>query len=68
MDVVCTGRFYDFVERQAGRWDLVLRRPVHERDRMDVVNPSAGLSLDTALPARFPEGYQHPAYLQTRIG
>src|ERR1041384_6698201 len=24
-DVVCTGRFYDFVEQRNGRWGLVLR-------------------------------------------
>ena len=32
------------------------------------VDPSATLALDTELLARFPEGYRHLAYLQTRIG
>jgi hypothetical protein len=27
-DVVCTGRFYDFVEKRDGRWGLVLRQPI----------------------------------------
>jgi len=67
-DVVCTGRFYDFLERRAGRWGVVLRQPIYERDRMDPVVPTARLSLDLALLARFPEGYRHLAYLQTRIG
>ena len=26
-DVVCTGRFYDFVEKRDGRWGVVLRQP-----------------------------------------
>lgn len=67
-DVVCTGRFYDFLERRAGRWGLVLRQPIYEKDRLDPVDPSARLALDPELLARFPEGYRHLAYLQTRIG
>src|SRR6267142_7129956 len=67
-DVVCTGRFYDFVEKRAGRWGVVLRQPIYEKDRIDPVSPSARLELDPALLARFPEGYRHLAYLQTRIG
>ena len=67
-DVVCTGRFYDFFERRAGRWGLVLRQPIYEKDRMDPVDPAAKLSLDPDLLARFPEGYRHLAYLQTQIG
>ena len=35
---------------------------------MDPVDPAARISLDPALLARFPEGYRHLAYLQTRIG
>lgn len=68
VDVVCTGRFYDFVQRHQGRWTLLLRQPIYEKDRMDPVTPYAKLSLDPALLARFPEGYRHLAYLQTRIG
>jgi SnoaL-like domain len=67
-DVVCTGRFYDFLERRDGRWGLVLRQPIYEKDRLDPVDPGAVLSLDTELLERFPEGYRHLAYLQTRIG
>jgi hypothetical protein len=72
-DVVCTGRFYDFIERRPdktghGRWGLVLRQPIYEKDRMDPVDPAAELSLDPDLLARFPEGYRHLAYLQTQIG
>jgi hypothetical protein len=67
-DVVCTGRFYDFFEKRDGRWGLVLRQPIYEKDRLDPVDPAAKLELDADLLARFPEGYRHLAYLQTRIG
>ena len=67
-DVVCPGRFYDFFEHREGRWGLVLRQPIYEKDRLDPVDPSAKLELDKELLARFPEGYRHLAYLQTRIG
>jgi hypothetical protein len=68
VDVVCTGRFYDFLEKQDGRWGIVLRQPIYEKDRMDPVDPAARLDLDPALLTRFPEGYRHLAYLQTQIG
>jgi hypothetical protein len=68
VDVVCTGRFYDFLEKRSGRWGLVLRRLFYEKDRMDPVDPAAKLSLETALLERFPVGYRHLAYLQTQIG
>jgi len=67
-DVVCTGRFYDFIERRNGRWGLVLRQPIYEKDRMDPVDPAAKLALDPDLLAKFPEGYRHLAYLQSQIG
>jgi hypothetical protein len=72
VDVVCTGRFHDFIEERDGpggrRWGIVLRQPIYEKDRMDPVDPAAKLELDPALLARFPEGYRHLAYLQTGIG
>jgi SnoaL-like domain len=67
-DVVCTGRFYDFLERRDGRWGIVLRQPIYEKDRLDPVDPGARLSLDAARLAEFPEGYRHLAYVQTAIG
>jgi hypothetical protein len=67
-DVVCTGRFYDFLEKRNDRWGLVLRQPIYEKDRLDPVDPAAPLQLDRNLLAQFPEGYRHLAYLQTRIG
>jgi len=67
-DVVCTGRFYDFVEKRAGRWGVVLRQPIYEKDRIDPIDPAAQLQLDQAALAKFPTGYRHLAYIQTLIG
>lgn len=67
-DVVCSGRFHDFLEKRDDRWGLVLRRLTYERDRLDPVDPAAQLRLDAALLERFPVGYRHLAYLQTKIG
>lgn len=67
-DVVCTGRFYDFVVRHEGAWKLLHRQPIYEKDRIDPLDPMARLKLDAAALATFPEGYRHLAYIQTRIG
>jgi hypothetical protein len=79
VDVVCTGRFYDFLEKrqirlkpdstaESDRWAIVRRQPIYEKDRMDPVDPAAALTLDPERLARFPEGYRHLAYLQSKIG
>jgi hypothetical protein len=84
VDVVCTGRFYDFLEKRAARperasvgglrptgsegWAIVRRQPIYEKDRMDPVEPSRRLMLDVTVLSKFPEGYRHLAYLQTKNG
>jgi SnoaL-like domain len=68
VDVVCTGRFYDFFEKQNGRWLIVRRQPIYEKDRMDPVDPGLSVKLDQALLAEFPEGYRNLGYLQTKLG
>jgi len=68
VDVVCTGRFFDFIEKRAGLWKMVLRQPIYEKDRMDPVDPAAKLELDQDVLAKFPFGYRHLAYLQDGIG
>ena len=68
VDVVCTGRFYDFFEKRHGRWGVVRRQPIYEKDRMDPVDPSARLTLDASLLSQFPEGYRHLGYLQSANG
>ena len=67
-DVVCTGRFYDFIEKRDGRWGIVLRQPIYEKDRVDPLDPAAKLVIDPAKLAEFPQGYRHLAYIQTQIG
>lgn len=67
VDVVCTGRFYDFLEKR-GKWAIVRRQPIYEKDRMDVIDPGATLQLDAAKLATFPEGYRHLGYLQAGLG
>jgi hypothetical protein len=68
VDAVCTGRFYDFFAKRDGRWAIVRRQPIYEKDRLDPVQPGTPLALDAALLAKFPEGYRHLAYLQTKAG
>jgi hypothetical protein len=68
VDVVCTGRFYDFVARRDGRWGIVLRQPIYEQDRLDPVAPGAVPAIDPERLARFPVGYRHLAYVQEQVG
>lgn len=67
-DVACTGRFYDFFAKRHGRWGIVLRQPIYEKDRLDPVTPGEVLRLDEEVLARYPEGYRYLAYLQARAG
>jgi hypothetical protein len=67
-DVVCTGRFYDFLEKREGVWGVVLRQPIYEKDRIDPLDPSASLKIDESVLSQFPQGYKHLAYIQTKIG
>ena len=52
VDVVCTGRFYDFFEKRDGQWAIVLRQPIYEKDRMDAIDPDqlGGERRDARLP------------------
>jgi hypothetical protein len=67
-DVLCTGRFYDFFEKRDGRWGVVYRQPIYEKDRMDPVDASEKVPFDRRLLESFPPGYRHLAYLQSQIG
>ncbi|MBR0988412.1 nuclear transport factor 2 family protein [Bradyrhizobium liaoningense] len=72
-DVVCTGRFYDFLEKRqdqsgVGKWGIVRRQPIYEKDRIDPVDPAVTLRLDQQALAALPEGYRHLAYMQELIG
>jgi hypothetical protein len=67
-DVVCTVRFYDLFEKRDGRWGMVRRQGIYEKDRLDPVDTSQTVKLDPEILARFPDGYRHLAYLQTGAG
>jgi hypothetical protein len=68
VDVLCTGRFWDFLEKRNGKWAIALRRLTYEKDRMDPVDPSKLVTLDSKLLESFPVGYRHLGYLQTVNG
>ena len=67
-DVTCIGINYDFFERRDGRWGLVLRQPVYERDFIVPTNPHESVELDPDILARRPDGYQRLSYLQEGLG
>ena len=68
VDVTCTGRFVDALEKRRGRWGIVLRQPVYEIDHMTPVGSASLPALDGQLLGSFPVGYRHLAYLQTKAG
>ena len=71
VDVVCTGRFFDFLEKRDGRWGMCLRQPIYEKDRMDPITPGAGVDLDpdeAEVLQAYPVGYRHLSYLQSQVG
>ena len=68
VDVVCTGRFYDFFERRDEAWKIVRRQPIYEMDRLDALSPGLDFELEQDMLASFPEGYRHLAYLQCALG
>ncbi len=68
VDLSTHGRYVDFFERRSGRWGMVFRQPVYERDRLDPVYPGEVIPVDRALLESFPEGCRFLAYAQTRAG
>ena len=68
VDVTCYGRFYDRFVKERGTWTILRRGVIYEKDRLDPVSPGAAIRLDEAVLRRFPEGYRHVAYVQTKRG
>ena len=68
VDVTCIGRFYDFLRKRDGRWELVRRRLAYEKDWMTPVVPGTPIPLDLEQLAGFPVGYRHLGYLQAQLG
>ncbi|NLY38084.1 MAG: SnoaL-like domain-containing protein [Firmicutes bacterium] len=67
-DVSCYARHSDLWEKREGRWGLVYRETIADKDRLDPVAPQTTVTLDRELLAQFPPEYQHLAYLQTKLG
>jgi hypothetical protein len=67
-DVSCHARHFDFWEKREGRWGLVRRDTIADKDRIDPVFSTSYPELDQDLLASFPEEYRYLAYLQTRAG
>ena len=67
-DVVGTGWFYDFLEKRAGHWGIVLRHPIYEKDWIKPVNASQKVELEPEVLRRFPEAYRHLAYMHEALG
>jgi hypothetical protein len=67
-DVQCYARHFDLWEKREGRWGLVKRETIADKDRIDPVVPTARPVLDQDLLESFPDEYKHLAYLQTRAG
>jgi hypothetical protein len=62
-DMTSYARFLDRLERASGRWAIVERAAIYERDRLDPVEPSEGFSrLFTATDLTvYPEPYRYMA-------
>lgn len=67
-EVICTGRFYDFIEKRDGKWGFVIRQPIYEKDRIDTIDPNETVKLKPEILEDFPVGYRHLAYLQSGLG
>lgn len=67
-DVSSYARHFDMWEKREGRWGLVSRETIADKDRIDPVDNTRQVLLDQNLLNEFPKEYQHLAYLQTKIG
>jgi hypothetical protein len=67
-DVSNYARHSDLWEKREGRWGLVSRETICDKDRVDTVDPNQKIHLDENLLNQFPQEYKHLAYLQTKVG
>ncbi|MDQ6680341.1 MAG: nuclear transport factor 2 family protein [Pseudomonadota bacterium] len=68
IDVTCYGRFIDLLVKRSGRWALLTRTPIYEKDCLVPSRPGRAPQLDESALAKYPSGYRHLAYLQSRRG
>lgn len=67
-DVTSYARHFDLWEKIDGRWGLVSRETICDKDRIDPVDTNEKLQLDESILNQFPMEYRHLAYLQTKAG
>jgi hypothetical protein len=67
-DVNCLARHHDLWEKRNGRWGLMMKDTIFDKDRIDPVNSGEVVKLDAELLNSFPEGYRYLGYLQSSIG
>ncbi|HUB75855.1 MAG TPA: nuclear transport factor 2 family protein [Solirubrobacteraceae bacterium] len=67
-EVCCIGRNYDLCERRDGRWGIVLRQPIYERDMAFVADPATVTHFEREKLEQFPDGYARLAYMQAELG
>jgi hypothetical protein len=67
-DVSSYARHQDLWEKRQGRWGLVCRETICDKDRIDPVDNQQRINLDANILNQFPQEYKHLAYLQTQIG
>jgi hypothetical protein len=60
-DTTAWGRFYDLLEKR-GRWAIVRRVAIYEKDRIDPVVPGTSIPLDQDRLARMPAAYRFLGY------
>ena len=68
VDVTCYGRVYDRLVRDAGRWLILSRTPIYEKDTLQPVVASQRVEIPAETLARYPRGFCHLAHVQSSGG
>lgn len=68
VDATCYGWFIDRLVNLDGRWLILNRMPVYEKDTLAAVDPALRLTLDPERLARHPASYKFMAYMQSLAG
>ncbi|MDR0874971.1 MAG: nuclear transport factor 2 family protein [Clostridiales Family XIII bacterium] len=55
-------RHFDFWEKREGRWGLVRRETICDKDQLIPVTPGEAPKLDKAILEQYPQEYQYLAY------
>ena len=68
VDITAWGRFVDRCRHTDHGWQIERRDPVHEKDRLDPIDPDARIVLDSTRLNALPRAYRHIAYVQSSGG